>query len=473
MAGSILWHDYETWGVNPKADFPVQFAAIRTDLALNIIDKPINYFCQIPNDYLPHPQACLVTGITPQQSLRDGYLECVFAEKIMQHLHQSETCTAGYNSMKFDEEVTRHLLYRNFYPVYEREYENGNSRWDVIDLVRAAYALRPEGIEWPHYDTGKPCFKLEKLSEANGIVHEAAHDALSDVYATIAIAKLIKEKQPKLYDFYWHLRNKQHVIKEIDLASGKPFLHVSGYIDSAQGCCTWMLPVCAHPSNSNAIVSINLHKDISVLSDYSVEDLSQSDIINDLHQAHNVPVMQIAINKSPFVAPAKMLTAENAKRLGIDREACLANYQRLKQIPDLQQKCEHLVKREYGQSPHIDIDAQLYTREFPTPADKQLMGQIRNSSPDALNSLYHQIESPLYRQQLFRYMGRNYPNLMNQTELEKWQHHRKERFMHGNDRTYLTLPRFLQEVETLVQQYQQDSKKLSLLAQLERYVSEL
>lgn len=473
MSATILWHDYETWGVNPKFDFPVQFAAVRTDLSLAPIGKPINYFCQIPNDYLPHPQACLITGITPQQSLRDGYIESEFANKVLKHMREPDTCSAGYNSIKFDEEVTRNLLYRNFHPVYEREYENGNSRWDVIDLVRAAYALRPEGIEWPYYDDGKPCFKLEKLTVENGLEHTSAHDALSDVNATIAIAKLIKEKQPKLYDFYWQLRDKHKVLAEIDLSSRTPFLYISGFVNSAQGCCTWMMPVCMHPSNKNVVIAINLGKDMSAVSKYSHEELQSKDVVSKLYLEHRVPLMQIAVNKVPFVAPAKMLTEENAKRLGIDRQQCLANYHLLKQIPDLQSKCEQLIKRDYQADINIDIDAQLYTREFPSPADNLLMNQIRNSSPQALSSLYHKMVDPLYRQQLFRYMGRNFPNTMNQTELDKWQLHRTERFVHGTDTSYLSIARFQQQIEALVQQYGQDIKKVSLLRQLERYASDL
>lgn len=473
MAESILWHDYETWGVDPKADFPVQFAAIRTDLSLTPIGKPINIFCQIPNDYLPHPQACLVTGITPQRSLRDGHIESQFAAKVLEHIQHPQTCTAGYNSLKFDEEVTRNLLYRNFYPVYEREYEHGNSRWDIIDLVRATYALRPQGINWPHYENGKPCFKLEKLSEANNLEHGNAHDALSDVKATIAIAKLIKDKQGRLYDFYWQLRAKQCVMQYIDVASQKPFLYISGFIDSAQGCCAWMMPICAHPSNKNAIIALDLGKDISVLSEYSVEQLQAPGTVNDLFQQRRVPMTQIAINKVPFVAPAKMLTEENAQRLSINRQQCLDNYQVLKNIQDLKNKCVLLAERHYEATAAPDIDAQLYIRDFPTAADKQMMSEIRSSQPQALNSLYRNIDHPLYKQQLFRYMGRNFPNLMDQSELEAWLQHRKSRLVDGTDKAYLSMQTFQQQIEVLAQQHSQNNKKLALLRQLEAYASQL
>jgi exodeoxyribonuclease-1 len=473
MAASILWHDYETWGLDPRHDFPAQFAGIRTDLDLNVIGKPLNFYCQIPNDYLPHPQACLVTGITPQKSLRDGYLEHEFADKIAQQLTQPETCSAGYNSMKFDEEVTRHMLYRNFLPVYEREYQGGNSRWDIIDLVRAAYALRPDGIEWPMYEDGKPCFKLEALSQANGLEHTSAHDALSDVYATIALAKLIKEKQPKLYEYYWGLRDKYKVAQQIDTHTRAPFLHVSGYISSHQGCCTWMMPISQHSTNKNAIIAIDLAKDITALTELSLDNLREAGRVEGLYQARQIPLMQISLNKVPFVASAKTLSPENAERLGIDRKACLENYEKLKQTSDLIEKCQILTERDLALLPTPDIDAQLYTRDFPSTADSQWMKGVKDSPPEALTVFFDKTDNPLLRKQLLRYIGRNYPNLMAENELNIWQAHRRERFILGTDKKYLSLEAYAQQIQVLASEYANDPKKLGILSKLEAYAGEI
>src|SRR3990167_10202620 len=209
---TIYWHDYETWGSDPIRDKPAQFAGVRTDMALNIIGKPQMWYCKPSLDLLPQPEACLITGITPQEAQQKGLLEYEFTANIHRELVTPDTCTAGYNSIRFDEEVTRHLLYRNFYDPYRREWENNNSRWDIIDMLRACYALRPEGIEWPQHENGRPSFKLEDLTKANQITHKSSHDALSDVYATIAIARLIKDRKPKLFDYLFALRKKQAVL---------------------------------------------------------------------------------------------------------------------------------------------------------------------------------------------------------------------------------------------------------------------
>ena len=190
---TYYWHDYETFGIDPQRDRPVQFAGLRTDENFNIIDEPLVIFCKPTSDYLPNPDACLITGISPQLAYQKGVCEAEFIAQINKQMAQPHTCTLGYNTLRFDDEVTRHCLYRNFYDPYAREWQNGNSRWDMIDVVRAARALRPEGIHWPVDEQGIANIRLDQLTIANNIAHEAAHDALSDVYATINVAKLIKQ----------------------------------------------------------------------------------------------------------------------------------------------------------------------------------------------------------------------------------------------------------------------------------------
>jgi exodeoxyribonuclease-1 len=163
---TFLWHDYETFGANPALDRPAQFAAIRTNAALEPVGEPLNWYCQPALDVFPHPIASLITGITPQDAQKKGLVEAEFADNIHAEMMEPGTCSAGYNSIHFDDEFSRNLFYRNFYDPYEREYKNNNTRWDLIDLARMCYALRPEGVEWPEHEPGKPSFKLEHLSAA-------------------------------------------------------------------------------------------------------------------------------------------------------------------------------------------------------------------------------------------------------------------------------------------------------------------
>ena len=223
---TFLWHDYETFGLNPRRERPSQFAGIRTDAELNEIGEPVMIYCQPAKDYLPDPASCLLTGITPQLCLERGLPEHTFAAQIEGLLAEPGTIGVGYNTIRFDDEVTRFMFWRNLIDPYAREWQNDCGRWDILDVVRMAYALRPEGIIWPRKpddrkpddaSATRPSFKLEDLARANGLLHDAAHDALSDVRATIALARLIRSAQPKLFDFCLGLHKKDRVAAELGL----------------------------------------------------------------------------------------------------------------------------------------------------------------------------------------------------------------------------------------------------------------
>ena len=258
MAETFYWYDYETTGIDSTRDRVVQFAGLRTDLDFNPVAEPDVFYCKLHDDFLPHPAACLVTGISPQLANEKGLLECDFIAKIHQQFSTPQTCVVGYNSIRFDDEFTRQLLYRNFFDPYAREWKSGNSRWDLIDVVRMTQALRPDGINWPMREGNVPSFKLEELTKANNISHESAHDALSDVHATISLAKLIKQKQPKLYSWGLGLRNKKKAAETLDLANHTPVVHISSKYLAANDCLAIVLPLGVHPVNKNGVIVVDL-----------------------------------------------------------------------------------------------------------------------------------------------------------------------------------------------------------------------
>ncbi len=303
---TFYWHDYETFGIDPQRDRAVQFAGLRTDADFNVIEDPLVIYCKPAPDCLPHPDACLITGITPQLAEQKGVCEAEFIGQIHQQLAQPNTCTLGYNNLRFDDEVTRNCLYRNFYDPYAREWQNGNSRWDIIDVVRAARALRPEGIKWPVNEDGRPSLRLDQLTIANGITHESAHDALSDVYATIGMAKLVMQAQPKLFQFLLQYRGKAKVLELLQLGSFKPVVHISGKYTTVKNCLAIVLPICKHPTNNNGIIVYDLSIDPEPLLTLSIEDIQQRLFIatDDLPEGvTRIPLKTVHINKCPVLAP--------------------------------------------------------------------------------------------------------------------------------------------------------------------------
>ena len=472
---TILWYDFETWGVSPKFDKPSQFAGIRTDLELNIIGEPEMFYCQPPVDYLPHPEACLVTGITPQKAQAEGLTEAEFAARIHKLFSQPNTCVAGYNNIRFDDEVTRYLLYRNFFDPYAREWQNGNSRWDIIDMVRACYALRPEGIEWPTVERDGEevvSFRLELLTKANGIAHEAAHDAMSDVYATIAMAKLIKEKQPKLYEFIFNLKNKKQVAELINVADMTPVVHTSSKISSAHGCTSWFAPINYHPVNKNAVICVDLARDISPLLKLTADEIRSrlytryDDLAPD---EKPIPVKLIHTNKCPVIAPAKTLLPENAERLAIPREYCLDNLKQLKQQGELRDKLSDVFVNEAFDNEQIDAEHALYGGNFFSHSDKAQMEILHGLAPEQLASHPFQFQDERLPTLLFRYRARNYPHTLTNDEQQKWQQYCQNKIMYGG-KGLLSADEFMIKIENLAHEHEEDKVKMTVLKALYDYM---
>ena len=265
MPDTFLFYDLETFGQDPRKTRIAQFAAVRTDAELNVVEEPVNFFVKPADDLLPSPYATLVTGITPQQALAEGVSEAEAFARIAEQMGRPQTCTLGYNSLRFDDEFIRHGLFRNFFDPYEREWRGGNSRWDLLDMLRLAHALRPEGIVWPQREDGATSFKLEQLAEANGVREGDAHEALSDVYATIGMARLLHQHQPRLWEYALKLRDKRFAASLLDVVAMQPVLHVSQRYPAARLCAAPVLPLARHPRIDNRAIVFDLAGDVEPL----------------------------------------------------------------------------------------------------------------------------------------------------------------------------------------------------------------
>ncbi|SDJ84629.1 exodeoxyribonuclease I [Microbulbifer yueqingensis] len=465
---TLYWHDYETWGTDPGADKPSQFAGIRTDEELNIIGEPLMLYCRPASDCLPQPMASLVTGISPQQALAEGVPEIEFIRRILGELGAPGTCGVGYNSLRFDDEVTRHTLYRNLLDPYEREWRSGNSRWDIIDMVRLAYALRPDGIEWPRREDGAPSFRLEELTAANGIAHEGAHDALADVRATIDMARLVRDRQPRLYDYVFRLRRKQEAAKLIDLRERKPLLHVSGKVPASQGHITYVLPLASHPVNRNAIIVANLAMDPQPLLDLDADALRERLYTGrDSLAEGELPagLKLVHLNRCPVLAPPNMLEDRRAAELGLDKAACEAHWHRLRDA-DLTDK----LHRVYLDSdfPERDVEASLYDG-FLGDGDRDLCRELHRAlaerGPEALAGEVPFTDRRL-PELLFRLRARNFPQTLSAEEQQRWEEWRYRRLTDPAAGASITLEAYFGEIAGLREHY---PEKASLLDQLEAW----
>ena len=439
MSHTFLWHDYETFGIDTRRDRPAQFASVRTDAQLNEIGEPLMLYCQPSNDYLPDPASCLITGITPQIAWQRGVNEREFANRIEAEMAQPGTISVGYNSIRFDDEITRFMFWRNLMDPYAREWQNQCGRWDLMDVVRMVFALRPEGITWPTKDDGvTPSFKLEDLTRANGLAHEAAHDALSDVRATIALARLVRQHQPKLFDFALALHKKDRVAAELHLpataAHARPFLHVSGMFGAERGCLAVMWPLASHPTNKNEIIAWDLAQDPSELATLSAEQLRLRMFTRSADLPEGVkrlPIKTIHLNKSPMVvSQLKTLTPAMAQRWQMDMDAALAHAAIARDLPDMSALWQAVFARQPEPGAPVDPEQDLYAG-FVSNGDRHRLNELRAMGGAQLAQAKTSFDDPRLTELLWRYRARNFADSLSPEEAQRWEAHRKARLMDG------------------------------------------
>ncbi|HMW47888.1 MAG TPA: exodeoxyribonuclease I, partial [Cellvibrionaceae bacterium] len=466
---TLYWHDYETWGIDPSIDRPCQFAGVRTDEDLNIIEEPLRLYCQPAIDILPNPEACLVTGIAPQKAQQEGLIEAEFIAAIHGALAVPGTCGVGYNSLRFDDEVTRFTLYRNFYDPYEREWKNGNSRWDILDMLRLVHALKPDTLNWPEWE-GRVSFKLELLTKANGIEHGAAHDAYSDVAATIALAKLIKTRQPKLYDYCYNLRLKHNVSAHIDLIQKKPLLHISSKFPIEQGNAALVMPLCYHPVNKNAVLVVNLAQDPQQWIHLSAEELAARLFTTQTEDSPPRPsIKAIHLNKSPIVATPKLLDAQTQARLKIDKQQCEIHWQQLIKL-DLTEKLQAAFSINTF-APREDPERKLYDGFLPN-GDMQLAKALRTAKPEEITAEQFCFSDKRLQAMLLRYKARNFPHALTEREQQQW-----FEFCHGRlsdgEPGILSCDQLKMRIRTIDETQALTKEQKIVLQQLYRYVEDV
>ncbi|MBT6949792.1 MAG: exodeoxyribonuclease I [Gammaproteobacteria bacterium] len=467
MTETLYWYDLETTGIDSILDRPLQFAGVRTDLDLNEIKPPQNFLGRPGTDVLPQPEALLVTGISLVEIQEKGISERAFTEKVLEQFNQPQSCVVGFNSLRFDDEFTRQMLYRNFHDPYAREWRNGNSRWDVIDLFRAAYALRPEGFNWPKKDNGSPSFKLEDMARANGLAHIDAHDALADVRATIEITRRLRAAQPKLYDFMFRLRGKKAVLQQLYPLGKNPIVHISSMYPASRGCTALVMPICQHPGNNNGIICFDLSQAPEALISASAAELARlvftpNDQLEENEQ--RIALKTIHINRCPFVAPLATLNDERAGRLGIDRSQSESRAIQLMGVAGLVEKIQEV----YGGHHYADSedpDFQLYQGGFFSDADRNTMSELLAVPPEQLGSFEGRFQDDRLDEMLFRFRGRNHPELFNEAELIQWRAFCAEKWSGGQA---------IDELELRVNKLEQgleDAAK-TVLAELRAYLDE-
>ena len=461
-AKSILWYDLETFGLNPRVDRIAQAALIRTDLQLNIIEEPVLLYSKLTDDYLPTPESCIVTRLTPQEVNEKGIREYDFIKKINDMFLVPGTVAAGFNNVNFDDECIRATLYRNLFDPFEREYKEGRSRWDIMNLVRATKDLRPEGIDFSaiNPETGYTSFKLTDITKSNGIDQIGAHDALVDVRATIEVARLIRDKQPKLFSYAFKTRFKNEIWAQIDLIRHRPFLHTSAAYVSERGNTHPLIPLMTNKERGNEVYCFDLTFPIPESLE-GIEDLREAGIV------------KVLANKCPFVAPLSVLNSEAEKRLGFTRKEIEEKAESIRRSHRYLFDLDSLinVKKEYENE--TDADYTIYDK-FMSEADKAKLKDIARLSPkEKLKAGEYNFEDEKYHKLLWRMVARNWPESLSEKERMQWKNFCASRLINPPSKFSRPLELYLRECEEHMASIETDAQDKLIYKALYDYGKDL
>ena len=477
-APTLFFYDLETSGIRPDSARIMQFAGQRVDLDLKPVAEPFNYLIRINEDILPDPQAVLVHGIAPQQTVLEGLSEAEFLKVFYKEVVQAETTFVGFNNVRFDDEFMRYLNYRNLYDPYAWAWEKHNSRWDLLDVTRFTRAMRPEGINWPQDENGKNTNRLEQLAKANKLNHLKAHDASSDVLATIELASLIKQKQPKLYDLLFKMRHKEAVSALVN--SAQPFLYTSSHYPSNELHTTITVKVADNLKTPNAVLVYDLRHDPEPYLKLSPEELANAWRYNPerkLSGTQTLPVKTLRFNRCPAIAPIEFARdeAETAERIGVDFNLIDANLKKLQGddakifAKHLSQALEilNLEQASRRAEKHTTVDSRLYDGFYSDP-DRSLLKSLHqpNENAEQIRAIRNQFSDQRLKQLCSFYLARNYKRELNTTERQGWENYLRRQLFDGGPSSHLAA--YFRQIAQLAQE-RTDSRSQVLLEDLKLY----
>lgn len=415
----------------------MQFAGQRTDMDLKPVGQPDNFLIKMSPDILPEPEAILITRITPQKTLADGITEAEALRYLTNQVFTPDTVAVGFNNIRFDDEFIRFMAWRNFTDAYEWQWKDGRSKWDLLDVARMTRALRPDGIVWPFASDGKQTNRLSFLTKVNKLEHTSAHDALSDVVAAMDLAKLIKAKQPKLFDYMLNLRSKQKVAALIN--TGQPFVYTSGRYPSQFTHTTIALKLADHPDRSGAAIVYDLRASPKPYLSLSADELAEKWAAYGKDTPY-FPVKTLVYNRCPAMAPLSTLDASSAKRLELSLVKIEANHKLLSKefavkliaAAELMKK----TKQEQLVADPLKADEQLYDG-FVNESDKTKMSVLRATDSDSASELDLEFSDERLNNLLPLYKARNFPKTLTPREQEQWEKFRRQKLIEGGNKSAL------------------------------------
>ena len=462
---NYLFYDYETSGRNEKFDQIFQFAGIRTDDKFRQIGEPLEYFCKLRADVLPSPWAIKVNQIDISELNSKGLSEFEFAKKVSAALlGDGDQCIVGYKSKTFDNNFTRFLLYRNFFEPYAWSYLNGNSCLDIFDVVCLGYSFERLTDIQVNDGSGDDSLKLENLAKWNGLNHDHAHEAVSDVLATIHLARLVNEKCPRLFEYVLRLRNVAEA-RSIFFTKNK-FFHSSTTNGYERRFLSLHTGLCDHPTFPRYVVGWNLENDPAEILDLSAEEIRNEMYAKKQYRSINVGFDDFKLNGSPMIVPF----FEAQKNRVADYEACAKNLEAVQKNED---SLVSLATKIFdSEIPEEDPDADLYVGDYfgEMRADEKLCRAVR---VDPMTVDDSEFKSPRLRRMFRRMKARNFFNRLTDVEQEQYERFCAEKSLCSEDKNWQTKSVFDQELVEVLADVNLSERQRHCLTVLRQHVENM
>lgn len=468
---TYLFYDLETTDINPCFGQVLQFAAVRTTMQFKEIERH-EIKIRLNADTIPAPGALIVNRIGVEH-FSQGMTEYDAIQKIHALFNAPNTVSIGYNSLSFDDEFLRFKFYQNLFPPYTHQYANGCWRMDVYPITAAFYAFKEGHLRWPIID-GVVSLRLEHLNRENKLAEGTAHNAMADVLATVALAKLLQEKDDEMWKYCANFFDKE---KDKNRIANCDTMHTIADKKYPTGL------IMRHRSQGNVLTPV-IHLGNSV--HYPQQSLWLSLLDENILQctdkniAEKTRVIRKKYGESPFFIPAKeRYLARFSEK---ERETSQAIITHLTQHPNVFLSIGDYYKNfRYSPVENCDAAAALYQIPFPTDEDQQLFRQFHAAKPEEKSAIAAQFSNPVHRELASRIVGHYFPEHASENDITVWNQHLAKVFtmdeadaridFRGNKA--LTLIGARAEIETILKEKDIDEQQLRILQDYRGYLDRL
>ena len=460
MMNNFIVYDFETSGRSSRFDQILQAGIIIYDRNFLALEK-INLRSRINPDIVPSINALRVNKLRISDILSEE--KSYYEMTIQMHnflSNYNNSFFVGFNSINFDEEFFRQVLWEHFIFPYLTN-TNGNSRLDVLNFVTLVHAFRKEALNVERNDEGKITFKLESLAKANSFESDNAHEAIADVETTMKLLKMLVDKNNDLFNVFIsnsYPQKLENKILEQNIFTLHNYLFNKHRVYLVKN-------LIKHPIYKNQMIGFDLKYDTSEIIDYNIDQL------RDVYKSKSF-FRKIKLNKQPSIldktfarnfSPYCDLTDEEidlkCKQLG--NEEFLENLNKILEKESL----------DYNESKSQEIlfeEETIYSQKV-NYGDSQIMNRFHDEKWDQKWFFAEKFKDQRLRFFAARHIFRNHPEVLPKKIFDFLHQKVSERLCSLNKVGFITIPAAMEEADSLSLEIEENDLGNDLKEQIDQY----